>query len=120
MASSKMTNKAALTYALENLPNAPADVREKLEKMIEQLDRKNAAPRKMTEKQNANEELKRIIMDYLREHEEQGFTCMELIQNIPALEGHSTQHISALMRLLKMDNLVTTFVEKRRTYFKVA
>ena len=42
----KTTNKTALLYAIENLPNAPADVREKWEKMVEQLDKKNAAPRK--------------------------------------------------------------------------
>ena len=120
MASSKVTNRIALTYALENLPDAPADIREKWEKMVEQLDRKNASPKKMTEKQIANEELKTQILEFLRAHSEQGYTCSELIQQIPALEGSSNQHVSALMRLLKLDNLVESFSEKRRTYFKAA
>ena len=118
MATSKVTNRIALTYALENLPNAPADIREKWEKMVEQLDRKNASPKKLTEKQITNEGLKSQIMEFLREHEGEGFTCSDLLQNIPALAGSSNQHISALMRLLKIDNLVESYSEKRRTYFK--
>mgnify|MGYP002624540707 CR=1 FL=1 len=120
MATTKMTNRKALEFVLTSYQDIPADVREKLEKMIEQLDRKNAAPRKMTEKQTANEVTKQAIMEFLRENPEQGFTCMDLIQSVPGLEGHSTQHISALMRLLKMDSLVESYSEKRRTYFKVA
>ncbi len=114
----KTTNKTALNYALENLPNAPADVREKWQKMIEQIDKKNAAPRKLTEKQEANEVTKETIQNFLREHADTGFLCADLGKQIPALEGMSPQKISALLHQLKIAGLIETYTEKRRTYFK--
>ena len=118
MTTSKVTNRIALTYALENLPDAPAEIREKWEKMVAQLDHKNASPKKLTDQQIANEGFKSQILEFLRGHGEQGFTCSELIAQIPELEGVSNQRVSALMRLMKIDGQVESYSEKRRTYFK--
>lgn len=116
----KTTNKTALLYALENLPDAPADVREKWQKMIDQLDKKNAAPKKMTAKQSANEGVKADLLDFLTENAGTGYTCSDLLKQVPACEGQSNQYVSALMRALVLAGSVEKYTEKRRTYFRVA
>lgn len=115
----KTTNKTALLYALENLPEAPADVREKWQKMVEQLDKKNAAPKKLTEKQTKNEGVKADLLDFLTEHEGEGFTVSDLLKSVPVCEGDSNQHVSALMRQLVEAKAVEKYTDKRRTYFRV-
>lgn len=116
----KMTNRIALTYALDNLPNAPDDVREKLENMIAQLDRKNASPKKLTAQQEKNEVMKSAIVDFLAENSDSGYTVSDLIKSVPDCEGDSNQHVSALMRALVTVGSVEKYTEKRRTYFKIA
>jgi hypothetical protein len=117
---SKTTNKTALLYALENMPDAPADVREKWQKMIDQLDKKNAAPKKLTAQQAKNEGVKADLLDFLCAHEGEGFTVSDLLKSVPTCEGDSNQHVSALMRALVLDGSVEKYTEKRRTYFRVA
>jgi hypothetical protein len=114
----KITNKAALIYAIENCPDAPAEIRSKWEKMVEQLDKKNASPRKLTAQQEKNEELKAIIADFLADNEGDGFTVSDLLKAIPEIEGDSNQHISALLRQLVLADKVEKYSEKRRTYFR--
>lgn len=116
----KITNKTALLYAIENLPNAPAEVREKWEKMVEQLNKKNSAPRKLTAQQEKNAEIKGIISEFLAENQDKGYTVSDLLKEIPEIEGDSNQHISALLRQLVQANVVTKYSEKRRTYFRIA
>ena len=116
----KMTNKKALTYAIEHLVDAPADVVEKLEAMIAALDRKNASPKKLTAQQAKNEGLRAIIGDFLADNAPTGFTCSDLIKHIPALEGDNSQHVSALMRALILDGTAEKYIDKRRTYFRKA
>jgi len=114
----KMTNKTALLYALDNLPDAPADVREKWENMVASLDRKNASPKKLTAQQEKNEILKGVIGDFLADNAPTGYTCSDLIKSIPALEGDSNQHVSSLMRALVLAGSVEKYTDKRKTYFR--
>ena len=118
MTTTKTTNKTALLYALDNLPDAPADVREKWQKMVEQLDKKNAAPKKLTAKQTENEGVKADLLFFLTENEGKGFTCSDLLKSVPALEGKSNQYVSALMRQLVTDKAAEKYTDKRRTYFR--
>lgn len=118
MTTSKTTNRIALTYALDNLPDAPADIREKWQKMLDQLDRKNAAPKKLTAQQEKNEVIKADVLDFLLDHEGEGFTVSDLLKQVPACEGDSNQHVSALMRAMVMAGSVERFTDKRRTYFR--
>ena len=120
MATSKMTNRIALTLAIEALGDSNAEATAKLTKMIEQLDRKNAAPKKMTAQQTKNEALKDEILVFLGENADTGFTVSDLLKAIPALDGDSNQHVSALLRQMVLDNAVVKYADKRRTYFKVA
>jgi hypothetical protein len=115
----KMTNKKALVYAVDNLSDAPDEVIQKLLKMIEQLDKKNASPKKMTAQQEKNEGLKSVIAEFLSENEGKGFTVSDLLKAIPEFEGDSNQHISALMRQLVQSDTVEKYSEKRRTYFRI-
>lgn len=116
----KYTNKSALQFALDNLPEAPAEVREKWQKMIDQLDKKNASPKKMTAQQEKNEVVKVAIVEFLSENAGTGYTVSDLIKSVPGCEGDSNQHISALMRALVLAGSVEKYIDKRRTYFKVA
>ena len=115
----KMTNRKALTYAIDHLTDAPADVIAKLTKMVEQLDKKNASPKKLTAQQVKNEELKEVIVDFLADNADTGFTVSDLLKAIAELEGDSNQHVSALMRQLVEAGKVEKYSEKRRTYFRI-
>lgn len=117
----KMTYRKALDYAIANLPaDAPAEVTEKLNALIAQLDKKAASPKKLTEKQTANIGVKDAIMEFLSDNTDTGYTCSDLLKLVPALEGQSNQYASALMRQLVEDKRAVKYTEKRRTYFKAA
>lgn len=120
MTTTKITNRVALTYAIENLPDAPAEIREKWANMIAQLDKKNASPKKLTAQQEKNEGVKSDLLAFLSDHEGEGFTVSDLLKSVPSCEGDSNQHVSALMRALVLDGRVEKYSEKRRTYFRVA
>ena len=115
----KMTNKKALEFAIKAIGNDNLAVVEKLQKMVAQLDKKNAAPRKKTAQQVKNEEVKAEILNFLEDNEGTGFTVSDMLKAIPALEGDSNQHVSALVRQLVLDKTVERYSEKRRTYFRI-
>lgn len=114
----KTTNRSALNYALDNLPNAPQEIRDKWLAMIASLDKRAAAPKKMTPVQQENEVTKAVITDFLNDNADAGFTCADLAKQVAELNGLSPQKISALMRQLKEAGIVDTYTEKRRTYFR--
>ena len=118
----KMTYSTALSTAIEALraTNATQEVIDKVIALKASVDKKNASPKKLTAQQEKNEALKAEILDFLGEHEGEGFTVTDLIKSVPALEGDSNQHVSALLRQLCQANAVDRYSEKRRTYFKAA
>lgn len=122
MATEKMTYRKALDYAIANLPaDAPADVLDKLNALTAQLDKKAASPKKLTAAQEANVGLMDCILDFLAARRPEGFTCNDLLKSVPALEGKSNQHVSALMRKLvdEGNGPVEKYSEKRRTFFRL-
>ena len=120
MSNTKITNKTALLFAIDAIGDSNPEVTAKLQKMVEQLDKKNASPKKLTAQQVKNEELKEVIVIFLADNENEGFTVTDLIKSVAELEGDSNQHVSALMRQLVEANKVEKYSEKRRTYFKIA
>ena len=116
----KVTNRSALVYAIENCTDAPAEVVAKWEKMVEQLDKKNASPKKLTAQQEKNEVLKGEISEFLASNAGKGYTVSDLLKAVPSLEGDSNQHASALLRALVIAGSVEKYSEKRRTYFRYA
>ena len=116
----KTTNKTALLYAIENLSaSAPAEIIDKLNAMVAQLDKKNASPKKLTAQQEKNEVIKTAILDFLSDNAGTGYTCSDLLREVAELEGDSNQHVSALMRALVLAGSVEKYTEKRRTYFRL-
>lgn len=122
MATTKVTNRIVLEYCLNKFVEngAPDGYIEKMEKMIDQLDKKNAAPKKLTAQQTKNEGIKADILAFLVDNADSGYTVSDLLKLVPSLEGDSNQHASALLRALVLDGSVTKYTEKRRTYFKAA
>ena len=115
----KMTNRKALTYALENceLPTAVAD---KFRAMLDALDRKNGAERKPTAKQVANADLRANLVTFINENAEgDGFTVSELLKLCADFlpEDCSNQKVSAILRQAVTAKEVSKHSVKRRTYF---
>ena len=117
MTSTKLTNKKALQYAIDNLDNA--EVVEKLKGIVAAIERKASAPKKPTATQVANEDLKGAILDFLAENVEKGFTVTELIKSVDAIAEASNQKVSALLRQLRLDGKVETYTDKRKSYFRI-
>lgn len=73
---------------------------------IELLEKKNAhRSSKPTEKQEANMEIKDIIVEYLGTCEE-GVTVTHLMKNVPEFADLSNQKLSALLRQLRDEQVV--------------
>lgn len=116
----KMTNRKALTYAIENC-DLPAEVAEKFAAMIAALDKKSSAERKPTAKQGENAAVRAAIVEFINENAEgDGFTCSDLIKVCPAVEGKSNQYVSAILRQAVLAGEVSKGTVKRRTYFAPA
>ena len=113
----KMTNVKAINYVLGNC-EVPADVKAKLEKMREQFVKKNSAERKPTANQVENQGYKADILAYLGTVERA--TITDLMKAIPSLAELSNQRVSAIVRQLKEDGIVTRVEIKRKAYFSLA
>lgn len=113
----KMTNRKALTYAIENC-DLPVEVREKFEAMVAALDKKNGAERKPTAKQTENEGVRAALVEYICDNMTgDGFTCSDLLKVCPAVEGKSNQYVSAILRQAVNAGELSKGTVKRRTYF---
>ena len=110
----KMTNVKALEYVMANC-ELPTDVAEKLGKMKEQFVKKNSAERKPTATQVENADFKSAILDGMVEGK--AYTIGELMKSIPAIADLTNQRVSAIVRQLKEDGLVTREEVKRKAYF---
>ena len=120
MSTTKVTNKSALQFALNAIGDSNPEVSAKIEKMIEQIEKKNASPKKLTAKQVANEDIKAVILAFLADNADSQFTVSALLKAIPFEEGTTNQKVSALLRQLVIEQKVVRVTDKRVTYFKVA
>ena len=112
----KMTNSKALAFVLnmEGL-ELPADVREKLTNIKASIDKKNSAERKPTATQTENVGLKSAIVEGMESGK--AYTISELMKAIPELADLTNQRVSALVRQLKDEGLVSRKEIKRKAYF---
>lgn len=115
----KTTYKTAIEYAIKNLPDAPADVRDKLTALVASLEKKSGAERKPTATQVANEGFKSAIIDFLRGADKPQ-TVTDILKGVAALNGFSNQKVSALMTQLVNGGMVVKTTDKRRSYFAIA
>lgn len=110
----KMTNSKALAFVL-GMEGIPSDVREKLVNIKASIDKKNSAERKPTATQTENVGLKVAILEGMESGK--AYTIGDLMKEIPALADLTNQRVSALVRQLKDDGLVTREEIKRKAYF---
>ena len=110
----KMTNSKALAFVL-GMEGIPSDVREKLVNFKASIDKKNSAERKPTATQTENVGLKVAILEGMESGK--AYTIGDLMKEIPALADLTNQRVSALVRQLKDDGLVTREEIKRKAYF---
>lgn len=113
----KMTNKVALSYVLMNY-ELPADVAEKIEGMLIQLEKRSSAERKPSARQIENESLKGKIVETMETN--RLYSVGEMLKEFVFFPADMTpQRLSAIMTQLVSANKVERIVEKRKVYFKV-
>ena len=112
----KMTNVKALAYVLENC-ELTTEVKEKLEKMKIQFEKKNSAEKKPTATQIANEGIKNIILETL---DEKSMTITEMQKSNSELAELSNQKISALLKQMTESGSIKREEIKRKAYFSKA
>lgn len=110
----RMTKDKALAYVLENC-TLPQDVAQKLTAMRAQIQKDTTHERKPTPRQNENTVLMGEILTALADGSHK--TVSDLIAAVPSLNGMTTQRVSALMRLLKLDGKVDKETVKGKTLF---
>ena len=111
----KMTNKKALTYVLANY-EVPAEVKEKIEGMIAQLDKKSGAERKPTATQKENVGYADAIVTYLKDTGK-SLTISDIIKEVAEVSELTNQRVSAIVRQLKDAGTLLRTEEKRKAYF---
>lgn len=115
----KMTNASALNFVLTTFAaELPADVAEKLQKMKEQVEKKNSAERKPTATQTANAGFKVAILEAMEDGK--GYTISDLIKAIPEIADLSNQRVSAMVRQMVTDGQLLREEIKRKAYFTKA
>ena len=120
MTNKKMTNAMALEIALEVMKETDAEkyaeVIEKLDKMLVQVNKKSSANRKPTATQLENEGLKEKIVEYLVNTGNR-LTVSEMMKEIEGLKELSNQRVTSLVTFLYKEGKIDREVEKRKAYF---
>ena len=96
---------------------ANADLMAFCEHEIDLLQKKSAN-KKSSKKNEANEALKEVIVDVLKTFEN-GATVSEVLNASEDFKGMSNQKISALVRQLVLDGIVSKTTEKGKSIFSV-
>ena len=117
---SKMTQRAALTYAIENLSDAPADVLDKLNAMLVALDKKNSAERKPTAKQIENQGFKSDILAWMEPGTQ--YASADVVKGVSSIvaAGLSINRVSAMLTQLVNDGAIIRTEDKRKSFYSLA
>ena len=110
----KMTNVKALAYVLANC-ELTDEVREKVEKMKAQFEKKNSSEKKPTAQQVANMAIQTAILEGMEPN--RLYTITELIKNIPACNDLTNQRVSAIVRNM-LGISIERVEDKRKAYFR--
>ena len=92
-----------------------------VENEMELLSRKSKSGsnnRKLTATQQANEEFKELILEFLADTPD-GATCTEVLKGVPELNDFNNQKVSALLRQLKLAGRITSTEVKGKTIFSL-
>lgn len=112
----KMTNKSALNYVIEHF-ELPTDVKEKLENMVVQLEKKSSSPKKPKKNQIENEKLCQIALGTLSYDVPK--TASDVLKQTEEFKERelSTQKVTSLLKILVDSDRAIKVVEKGRSYF---
>jgi len=116
MTTTKITKRDRFN-ALLNIPAVQADqgLVDFINHELELLARKNSADKKPTAQQIANDGIKQAILEGMEDNHL--YTVTEIQKSVPACAELSNQRVSALLRQLKDDKLITRTEDKRKAYF---
>lgn len=117
----KVTYRSAVAYALAHLPEAPAEVVEKLVALEESLEKKATAERKPTAKQNANEAYKADILAFMEA--DHLYSVQDVFKGVESWANDADMtpaRVSALLTQLKRADLVVRVEDKRKAFFRLA
>jgi hypothetical protein len=84
---------------------------------IEKLDNKKPS-KKATEKAEANDLIKNIIVSFLESNPDNQYTITDMQTASPDLADYSNQKLSALIKQLVDSGKIDKVVDKRKSYFK--
>lgn len=110
----KMTNVKALDYVLAHC-ELTDEVREKVEKMKLQFEKKNSSEKKLTAQQVANAAIQTAILEGMEPN--RLYTITELIKEISACNDLTNQRVSAIVRGM-LGISIERVEEKRKAYFR--
>lgn len=116
-----MENKMTYVKALESAVNCealPMEVREKLEALMVQQEKRNNAPKKPTKTQQANEVLMNEVLAVLAA-EDKPMTVTEVMEKGANPAFTSNQKVSGLLTKLVAAGKVQRVEEKRKAYFSL-
>lgn len=117
----KMTQLLAVTYAIENLPNAPADVMEKLKSIKSSLETKANAVRKPTSKQVENAGFKQDILAWMEP--DTLYSITDIAKGVPSFAtcaDMSNARVTAMVSQLVKDGSLVREEVKGKARFKLA
>lgn len=121
MNTNKTTYVAALTYAIENLADAPQDILDKLNALrAHQENRKNYVSKKSIADAEKNEQLASLVKMILSSHGKMTVTEILAADSSFAENRVSNQKVTAILRSLRDSNQVVKLEDKRKTYYKLA
>ena len=115
--SNKKITKRERFESLLKIPavSADPDMVTFIEHELELLAKKNSADKKPTAQQVANDGIKQAILEGMEDN--RLYTVTEIQKSVPACAELSNQRVSALLRQLKDDKLITRTEDKRKAYF---
>jgi hypothetical protein len=117
MATNKMTNKGALQFVLDTY-DVPAEVAEKLQSMVTQLEKKSGAERKPTARQVENTKVKEKIASQMEPNVL--YTVGEMLKKFETTEDMTSQRLTALLCQMEEDGLVEKTKDKGKSLFSLA
>ena len=111
----KMTNKKALEFVLENCV-IPEDVKEKLEKMLVQVEKKNASGGAKAEKALTEKvALANAVYAFMEVNTK--YTCTEILKNCEECKELSGPKVTSVLYYMIDCGMVTNVKEKGKSYF---
>ena len=112
----KMTKRDYFTAILSKYPLTDAE-KAFVEHELELLAKKNSSEKKPTAQQVANDGIKTAIAEGMSPN--RLYTVTEIQKEIPECAELSNQRVSALLRQMKDDGIVTRTEDKRKAYFSI-